>query len=403
MNVCMVAYTFYEADNRVRRYAESLAQRGDRVEAFALQSPGQAAYEIIRGVHVHRIQKRVVDEGGPLSYLVKLLLFFIRSAVLLAKRHLAAPYQLVHVHSVPDFEVFAALIPRLAGAKVILDIHDIVPEFYSSKFGVSERSLVFRMLLLVERVSIAFSHHVIIANHLWHEKLVRRSVRPDKCTAMINYPDLSIFCRRPAESRYEGRFVLCYPGTLNWHQGVDVAVQAMARVRKHVPQALLLIIGDGPERVRLGQLIRVGELEDVVRLCGRVSIEQVAEIMASVDLGVVPKRGDSFGNEAFSTKIMEFMAMGVPVLASETRVDRYYFNDGLVHFFKSSDPEDMADKILELVREKDRRGALRNRAEAFINENSWEVKKKLYYELVDRLVGGRAQASGSPVAEPLSL
>lgn len=402
MNVCMVAYTFYESDNRVRRYAESLAQRGDRVDAFALQRPGLPAYEVLRGVHVYRIQKRVINEGGPFSYLIKLLLFFIRSAVLLAKRHLAAPYQLIHVHSVPDFQVFAALVPRLGGAKVILDIHDIVPEFYASKFNVPERSLVFRMLLLVERMSIAFSHHVIIANHLWYEKLVRRSVKPAKCTAMINYPDLSIFYRRPAKPDYEGRFVLCYPGTLNWHQGLDVAVQAMAIVRQQVPNALLLIVGDGPERKKLGQLIRDGGLEDVVMLCGLVSIERVAEIMASVDLGVVPKRSDSFGNEAFSTKIMEFMAMGVPVLASETRVDRYYFSDGLVRFFKSSDPEDMASKIVELVREKDRREALKSRAEAFISENSWDVKKKLYFELVDRLVGRDVRASENPVAQPLS-
>jgi glycosyltransferase involved in cell wall biosynthesis len=403
MNVCMVAYTFYESDNRVRRYAESLAQRGDLVEAIALQRPGQPAYEVICGVHVYRIQKRVIDESGPLSYLVKLLMFFIRSALLLARRHFAVPYQLIHVHSVPDFQVFAALVPRLAGAKIILDIHDIVPEFYASKFRVSEGSFAFRMLLLVERLSISFSHHVIIANHLWQEKLVRRSVEPDKCTAFINYPDCSIFYRRPAQQKYEGRFLLCYPGTLNWHQGVDIAIQAMALVRSVVPNALLLIIGEGPERENLGRLISHEGLEDVVTLCGVVSIEKVAEIMASVDLGVVPKRADSFGNEAFSTKIMEFMAMGVPVVASDTRVDRYYFNDNLVHFFKSSDPEDMARKILDLVWDKARREALRSRAESFISENSWDVKKKLYYDLVDRLVVGRNRVSEISVAQPSSL
>src|SRR5262245_38971546 len=134
MNVSMVAYTFYESDNRVRRYAESLAQRGDRVDAIVIGRPGQASYEVIHGVHVHRIQNRVIGERGPLSYLVKLLLFFIRSGVFVASRHLADPYHVIHVHSVPDFQVFAALLPRLTGAKIILDIHDIVPELYASKF-----------------------------------------------------------------------------------------------------------------------------------------------------------------------------------------------------------------------------------------------------------------------------
>src|SRR6185312_16245180 len=128
MRACMVAYTFYETDNRVRRYAETLVRRGDQVDAIVLRRAGQSSFETINGVNVYRIQRRVIDEGGPFSYLVKLLLFFIRSMWLLTLRHLKKPYDLIHVHPVPDFQVFATLVPRLMGAKVILDIHDIVPE-----------------------------------------------------------------------------------------------------------------------------------------------------------------------------------------------------------------------------------------------------------------------------------
>ena len=88
-----------------------------------------------------RIQHRERNERGRLSYISRLLLFFFRSAVFLSWRHLRNPYQLIHVHSVPDFEVFAALLPKLMGCKVILDIHDIVPEFYASKFQVGRTFL----------------------------------------------------------------------------------------------------------------------------------------------------------------------------------------------------------------------------------------------------------------------
>ena len=144
MRACMVAYTFYEPDNRVRRYAETLVKRGDSVDAIVLRQKGQSPFDVIGGVHVHRIQQRVINEGNPLTYLIKLLLFLLRSAWMLAWRHLRAPYDLIHVHSVPDFQVFATLIPRLMGAKVILDIHDIVPELYASKFRISQESLLFR-------------------------------------------------------------------------------------------------------------------------------------------------------------------------------------------------------------------------------------------------------------------
>jgi len=383
----MVAYTFYESDNRVRRYAETLAKRGDHVDAIALGREGQSPFEVIRGVNVYRIQKRVRDETGPLSYLRKLLMFFVRSAWVMTRGHLKERYDLIHVHSVPDFQVFATLIPRLMGARVILDIHDIVPEFYASKFKVNERSLLFRLLVLIEKVSVTYADHVIIANHLWYKRLTERSVKRAKCTAIINYPDRSIFAQRARRSTSNGDFVLCYPGTLNQHQGVDIAISAVARLREKAPNVRLLIIGDGPDRGKLSAMIKQLCLEGCVTMSGFIPLEKVAETMADVDLGVVPKRSDSFGNEAFSTKIMEFMAMGVPVLASRTAVDQYYFNDRLVQFFESANVDDLASKILDLVRDPVKCDSLRTSAASFIEQNNWDVKKQEYLDLADRLCG----------------
>jgi glycosyltransferase involved in cell wall biosynthesis len=354
----MLAYTFYEKDNRVRRYAEALVKRGDQVDAIALAREGQPSFQLIKGVRVFQIQKRTIDETGPVSYLIKLLSFFFRSAWFLTVSHLREPYDIIHVHSVPDFEVFATLIPRLMGARVILDIHDIVPEFYGSKFKVGERSLIFRMLVLLERLSIAYSNHVIISNHLWYEKLVKRSVRPEKCTAIINYPDLSIFSRRPRPTPPNGDFVMCYPGGITWHQGLDIAIQAVSLLRDRVPHLKFLIVGDGPDREKLKGMILREHLEDRVSISGFVPLERVAEIVASSDLGVVPKRKDSFGNEAFSTKIMEFMAMNVPVVASRTLIDEHYFTEEMVQFFDSGNAEDLADRILYLIQNPGHRSAL---------------------------------------------
>src|SRR5205814_1689564 len=133
-------YTFYESDNRVRRYAETLIKAGNEVDAIVLRRQGQKAYEIIEGVQVHRIQERVKNEKTPLTYLKRLVTFFLLSTWALTRRHLKARYDIIHVHSVPDFEVFSTLISRLMGAKIILDIHDIVPELYASKFQVDRKS-----------------------------------------------------------------------------------------------------------------------------------------------------------------------------------------------------------------------------------------------------------------------
>jgi glycosyltransferase involved in cell wall biosynthesis len=134
-------------------------------------------------------------------------------------------------------------------------------------------------------------------------------------------------------------------------------------------------------------MIAERKLEDRVSLTGLVPLENVAEIMATIDAGVVPKRTDSFGNEAFSTKIMEFMAMGAPVIASRTRIDEYYFNEDLVEFFTSGDAPDLAEKIMDLAQSQARRDELRANALRFIATNNWDVRKQEYFELVDGLGG----------------
>ena len=131
MRVCMVAYTFYEPDNRVRRYAETLVRRGDKVDAIVLRQPGQQTRTVVSGVNVYKIQGRKLNEKMKIQYLLKLLLFLFKSACKLTQLHRKKKYDVIHVHSVPDFEVFATLFAKLTGAKVILDIHDIVPELFA--------------------------------------------------------------------------------------------------------------------------------------------------------------------------------------------------------------------------------------------------------------------------------
>lgn len=384
----MVAYSFYEVDNRIMRYAEALAGRGDHVDVLALQRKGSAPVETINGVTLHRLQKREINERGKHSYLLRMLAFFVRSSFFLTSKHLRKPYDLIHVHSVPDFEVFAALFPKLMGAKVILDVHDIVPEFYASKFGVDKDSATFKALKLVERWSSAFSHHVIIANHLWEKVITARSVGPEKCSTYLNYPDSSMFNNALRTRGDDGRCVMIYPGSLNKHQGLDIAVKAFDRIKDQVPEARFDIYGEGPEKTEIAGIIVRRGLQERVRILPVLPIKQIAGVMANADIGVVPKLDDSFGGEAFSTKIFEFMALGVPVIAASTRIDRYYFDDSLVKFFQSGDEQSLADAMLSMIRDQGLRKILADNALKYIEHQSWDVKRKDYFDLVDRIVGG---------------
>src|SRR5258708_4469191 len=316
MKVCMLAYSFYEADARIKQYATALVERGDSVDVIALRQSGQPSRSILNGVNVFRIQARKINERGRLSYLVRIMRFLLFSAAFIARRQLSEKYQLIHVHSVPDFLVFAAIVPKLVGIPVILDIHDVLPEFYASKFRVARDSFLFRCLVLVERVSIAFADHAIVANHLWCERVARRCGMPQKCSPIRNYPARGLFNPK-IRARANRKFVITYPGSLNWHQGVDVAITAFAKIKDQMPDAEFHIYGEGPAK---GSLIRLADslgLGDRVTFHGLLPTEQIVQVMADTDLAVEPKRSSSqFGNEALSMKVFEFMAGGVPALGS---------------------------------------------------------------------------------------
>ncbi|HVU26878.1 MAG TPA: glycosyltransferase, partial [Verrucomicrobiae bacterium] len=240
----MLAYSFYESDNRVMRYAKALAVRGDRVDVIALGcDENQPPFEMIENVNVYRIQSRQRNEKSKFDYLGRLLKFSFKSSFFLSRLHLKNKYDLVHVHNVPDFLVFSAWLPKLTGAKIILDLHDILPEFFANKFRKPENGLLVRWLKFVEWVSARFANHVIISNHLWFEKIVSRSAAKEKCSVFINYVDADIFGRR--RTRACGKFIMLYHGGLQRHQGLDVAIRAFAKISNQKTEAEFHIYGGG--------------------------------------------------------------------------------------------------------------------------------------------------------------
>lgn len=384
--ICMVTHSFYESDNRVLRYAETLVDSGNEVDVYAIRgSREMLKTERIRGVNVFRIQDRFgKTQVSSLAYLGPLLLFLARSFIRITRADHDRPYDLIHIHNVPDFMIFAALYPRSHGTRTILDIHDIVPEFFGSKFGNGSKGVVYRLLLLMERVSASLADEVIIANDLWLQRYMARTGTEGRCRSIINYVDSRIF-RPRHRARDDGKLIILFPGGLQYHQGVDIAIRAFGKIVKEIPEAEFHIYGDGSEKPALLELVAQLGVEEKVLFFQTQCIREIAAVMANADLGVVPKRADSFGNEAYSTKIMEFMASGVPVIVSGTKVDRHYFNDSIVRFFESGDVSALACEMLEMLSDEELRRNIAARALRYTDLNSWERQKGRYLDLVDCL------------------
>jgi glycosyltransferase involved in cell wall biosynthesis len=286
----------------------------------------------------------------------------------------------------PDFLVFAAWYPKFTGVKLILDIHDLVPELFASKFETTPGNAYVGLLKKLEKMSAGFADHVIVSNDLWRQTLISRSVPEEKCSVFLNHVDPAMFYRRQ-RTRSDDRFVILFPGSFQWHQGLDIAIEAFARIRPEVPNAELHLYGGGGGD-KGGDLVRLAQqlgLDGSVKFCGSVALDQIAQVIANADLGIVPKRADSFGNEAYSTKIMEFMSQGVPVVVSRTKIDSFYFDEGVVHFFPSGDSQAMADAMLEVINNKELRQTLVARGYEYVERNGWQRKKQDYLDLVDSL------------------
>jgi glycosyltransferase involved in cell wall biosynthesis len=249
------------------------------------------------------------------------------------------------------------------------------------------------MLKQMERFSAQFSNHVIISNHLWRDKYAERTGTNAKCTVFVNNVNSLIFSPRP-RTRKDDKFIVIFPGGLQWHQGLDIALRAFQVVSREVPNAEFHIYGDGSMKESLMSLTKELGLEEKVRFFDPIPVRAVVEVMANADLGVVPKRADSFGNEAYSTKIMEFMSLGIPVVVSSTKIDRFYFNDSVVRFFESGNADALAGAMLEMIRDRNLRENMARRASEYAQINSWDSRKADYLQLVDSLcVNGHANGA----------
>jgi glycosyltransferase involved in cell wall biosynthesis len=384
----MVAYAFYESDTRILQYASALAQRGDSVDVIALRRDKSfPAFEVLHGVNVFRIQYRTVNEKGFFAYANRILRFFLRSTWRLYRNQSRYPYDIVHVHNVPDFLVFTALSSKWKRKPVVLDIHDLLPEFFASKFKIQHGSFLFKLLTFIEKRSAAFATHVVIANDIWRDRLAARSSRSDKCSVVRNRPDLSIFQSEFARKKTADKFILTYPGSLNWHQGLDIAIRAFASVAGQMPDAQFHIYGEGPAKPSLIELTSQLGMQEHIFFHDFLSSRAIAKVMAATDLAIEPKRANSsFSNEALSTKILEFMSLGVPVIACRTRIHAYYYDDSIIQYYENDDEKELAEQMLRLANDPILRARLAANAEIYVRNNTWDARKHEYLALIDSLV-----------------
>ncbi len=387
----MIVHAYYpRGETRVQREAEALVSAGWDVDVLCLRKPGEPPTETYRGVRVHRIPMTLDKRSLP-RQLLSYVRFCGRAGLRLALRHRRTPYRTVQVHNLPDFLVLSALVPKLRGVPVILDLHDLMPEFFAGRFP-SRRSWVARLVRWQERMACRFADHVITVSHHWRETLMARGVPADRCSVVLNVADEALFPRRSGPPTGP-EFHVLYHGTVTHRYGLDLAIHAVEMLKDELPDLHLTILGRGDAMPQLRELRDELGLADRVQLRDEMVLaERLPDLIAAADLGVVPYRDDPFTDGLLPTKLMEYAAVGIPCVAARTTAIERYFADTMVELFRPGDAADLARCIRALHDDGDRRRALARGAEVFTGRHPWEDVAAGYVALVERC----AAAAGAP-------
>lgn len=389
--VMMAAYTNYRRDPRVKREAEALVEAGHRVVFLARRQPGEPNRETIAGVDIIKTPGLKNKCTSFIEYLIDYALFFFL-IVLHLLRH-PWRYRLIHINNMPDFLVFATGLPRLLGRPVIHDIHDLMPELYLEKFASGEKHWMVRALETQERWAGKFASAVLTVEERLKNILAERGIPRDKIHVLMNLPDERIFAPRPPlpPKPPEAPFVLVYHGTLARRLGLDIAIEAVAKARDAIPRLELRIIGAGEERDRLMELRDRLNLREVVTFSdGFVPVEQIPALLQDADVGLIPLRIHSGTDIMLPTKLLEYVSVGIPCITPKTGTIARYFDEDMVRFFEAENPDSLAEAIIDLYRDPAQRTRLSRQAtECFGKTYRWSEHKKVYVQLVERLLDGK--------------
>lgn len=385
------------SDPRPRREAEALLAAGWEVDIIHVPSKLISQAAEIEGARTFAVPNiGQPNRSSKVTTLINYAGFFLLSAARLSWEHLRSPYTVVHVHNMPDFLVFVAIFPRLMGAKVVLDIHDLMPELASMRFGVGLDHPLVKIFRWIERTSARFSTHVITAGEPFRRRLAQNGIGDSKMTSVMNTPDPRIFSRGRTLIRHrrrDGAFTLVYHGSLLEYNDLEVVLRAVAAGAARMPDLKFLVYGDGRNLPRLQSLTADLGLIERVTFVGKVPLERIPGLIAEADLGVAPQCRSAFTSLNYPTKVFEYVALGIPVVMARNPALAELFGNIPGIFFEPENPDELAEVIWGFYRDPSRARIVVGLQTAACESIDWDRERRRFVMLMDSIVAPGAVAA----------
>ena len=388
LRICMVRHAYYSTDARVRREANALREKGYEIDVICLKEKGEKGREAINGINIHRlpVQRR---RGNISRYILEYSSFFLLAFVKVSFLYFRKSYDFIQVNTLPDFLVFVAVIPKIFGAKVVLDMQEAMPEFYSCNYGINEDKLIIKVIKWIEKISTRFANRIITIHGPMREVFVSRGVPRSKIAVVLNSSDEKIFNpalyqRGNAVSKY--KFVLMSHGTVVKRYGLDTAIKAIAELKDKIPNIQLNIVGDGEYLPVLTELASQLRLKKQVRFSGKwLPLNKIPRMISAADIGLVPVIKSKYTDLMHSEKFFEYIAMKKPVIISRIKAVEVYVGEDAVMFFEPGNEIDLARCIFELYENSAKRKSLVANASKIYEKYRWSKMKKKYLKVYEDL------------------
>jgi len=355
--VAVVAYTEYPWDPRVRREAESLVYEGYTVHAITVRPRSGCSPTNINGVSLHEVPL-LIRRGGKARYIFQYAMFFLLSSAILWGLHLRHRFTLVHVHSVPDFQVFCGIPPRVAGTSVLLDLHEAMPEILAARFRLDEKSPWVRVAAVLEQLSCHFADHVIAANDGIRRAVIERGTPGDKVSVVYNPWSAEESQSNPTSLLGElgmlrGQ-ILVHAGGINPERDLETLLVAMARLPKEMDIHLIVAgEGDSDYVADLGRLARDLGIGKQVQFLGKVSHDRAIALMSLATVGIVTLEANPLTQIAWPSRVTEFAGLRKPLIVPRLSFLQETLQEA-AQYYEPGNPDSLARELKAVLMAPDR-------------------------------------------------
>ncbi len=389
----------YRFDHRARRIARTLQDAGAHVAAICPAFEGEPLRDVVDGVDCYRYPFPGRGEGFA-SHLVEYAASLSCLAALTARIACDPGFDVIHVINPPDLLCLIAGPCKLLGKRYVFDHYDLGPELFAQRFGEEHRGLTWAVHA-AERASVRLADHVLSMNETYRRVAIERcGAPPERVSVVRNGPDLARF--RPTtpdpETRAMADVIVGYLGNMNPQDGLDHFME-MARILRHErgrADIAFVLVGHGDSFDDVVRWRSAWKLEDCVRLTGRLAAEAFMPILSAADIFVQSDPPTPFNDTATMMKLMEYMALGKPVVAydlAETRVS----GGDICRYATPADPRALADAVEALADDPDTRLRLGQAGlERVRSRLSWPHQAPHLLAAYDRLFPGRLALTGIP-------